>query len=961
MDKKREFERQSTSLYEEHCKLFNVAEKDVKSALQNPSAPDNRIAKVHEILLIDAFIEHLLTVAERQLSKKNKASPHKGTSDVEEIRRFFELSEDHFPAQEDAFMFPCTWNLLTLGRLYIFKDCVCFVDLGKFNAFKIFFEDVTSVVLTSLLLDYGIEISFVASGNTVNISDKSSPLTSPVKLKTFSWDLTDSQSRDAWQNLTLSQKFDLSYLRDSAHSILSSRLVSMGKIRPNPFVPPMHSNSEADKYRLMFELSHKIIVTVVEFDSGFFASLAAKFKPKTGQLLVMEQCNRCEELLTAPSSTRLSPSSYPTIRLVLYGLRKTDTESWLDEAGNRVHKFDYTSTSVLDGDQLANTIDFDTRRVIGDAADLVLDIQLSSDAPGGFVIVFKSKTSSKTRAVCCAETADFRNTDEDSDEKLTRALHVFELVATACLAGNPDILSHQAHRLLCLKVLGSARPRDLGVAANYRLRYVLNSPWQLENLWQPPTFKLSVFFSSTFTDTKRERTIIMEKILPKLTKRGQETGVQCVFTDMRWGVLDQMTVDQDTWDVCDREIRRSERESSDIFFVSLQSEKYGYMPLPKCLPSSVASKVQMIEDEHVRKLFATWYKQDLNDLPEARFHLQPLSDINDKPYWQVALPVLGQHLSGLVFDEPGLIVGHSVTEWEFLRASQIGSRERMFWFKREFDFEQDDEGKYWKDKWSKDTPNKANKNFFCDSSERGKLESLWRRMHADLGPNVKEYRPKYCEEYIDQHGKEITSPPLSTSFSQDIDNLLSDAMERVILQKQRWTLRAGGLIPNFEDSAFLESHCTRNAEIFSEMLFHGDKARRVCATFWNGSSAADNEELSLEQLAQRIVDAVNLPYDTRLTGRSDVMSPVIALIGPPCSGKTAVMARVCGSLAHKCVCCSALFDVFLQVRIAQSRQKFAFDCGFNLHNDQKRQKSRCSKQLHNHHPFHRKQRQLDQP
>ena len=76
------------------------------------------------------------------------------------------------------------------------------------------------------------------------------------------------------------------------------------------------------------------------------------------------------------------------------------------------------------------------------------------------------------------------------------------------------------------------------------------------------------------------------------------------------------------------------------------------------------------------------------------------------------------------------------------------------------------------------------------------------------------------------------------------------------------------------------------------MLFHGEMARRVCSTFWRGSGATDPDNVALEDLARSIVDAVNTPFDTQLTGKSDVISPVIALIGPPCSGKTAVMARV---------------------------------------------------------------------
>jgi hypothetical protein len=892
MHKVLEFEKQAVKEYEKHCKLFNVNENDVRAALRDPGAPGNWIGRIHEMLLTDAVVVHLLSVSEYQMLKQNSANTEANNSDIEHIRKTFDLSEDQVPAQDDGFMFPCTLNIVTLGRLYIFENFLCFVDLGKFTAFKIFFEDVTSVVPTSLLLDHGIEIFFNPSEQTLDISNQSSPqpLKSPVKLKTFSWDLTDRRSRESWQALSLSQKFDVSYMRDQAHSVMSTRLISMGKMRPAAFATPAYSDSEKDRYRHMFELSHKLIVDVVEFDSGILGFLSI-FKPKTGQLLVMEQCNRCDELLRAtPPPSPPSPSSYPPIRLVLYDMRQSDTESWTDDAGYRVHKFDYKATRRVVDNKLEDTIDFDTRREIGKADDLVLDIQLSSDAPGGFVIMFKLKSSNKTRAVLRAETADFRCADEDSSEKITRALHAFELIATACLAGNPDVLSPSAHRLLRLKVLGCARPQNLGISANYRLRYMLNTPWQLQNLWQPPTFKLSVFFSSTFTDTKRERGVIMETVLPQLSKRGQEMGVQCVFTDMRWGVLDQNTLDQDTWDVCDREIRRSERESCDIFFVSLQSEKYGYMPLPKCLPSSVASAVQMIDNEHVRKLFATWYKQDLNDVPEARFHLQPLSDINDKPYWNVALPVLRHYLSGLVFDAPGgLILGRSVTEWEFFRASQIGSRDRMFWFKREFDFEQDDEGKHWKDKWKKGN---ANKDFFRDASERGKLEALWRRMHLDLGPNFREYRPKYSKEYIDEQGQAITSTPLSTDFSKDIDVLLRDAMERVIAQKHRWTTRAGGLIPNFQDPLFRESNCTKSAELISEMLFHGEMARRICSAFWRGSGATDPDNCSIETLAQSVVAAVKTPFDTRLTGKSDVMSPVVAVIGPPCSGKTAIMARV---------------------------------------------------------------------
>jgi hypothetical protein len=731
----------------------------------------------------------------------------------------------------------------------------------------------------------------------------SSPATlvSPVNLKSFSWDLTDRESLLAWQKLTFFERIDFFRLRDLAFKILMSRLEFMGKRKPTPETITAYSISQTENYRLLFELSHKMIVTVVELNSGSIFSMPTIFKSKTNQLLVMEECNRCHALLSTAAPEPPLVAAHPSVRLVLYELRESDTEAWIENSAEecRVYKFDYKASRKRVVDEKADktqleasehwedAINFKSRREIDYACDLLLDIQLSSSAPGGFEIVFKTKSSGKTRAIFCAEKADFRIA-EHPDAAVSRAMHMFELIASACLAANPDILAPAAHRLLCVKVLGGARPQNLGVSAYHQLRYVFNSPWQLENMWRPPTFKLSVFFSSTFTDTKRERAVIMEEILPELSRRGQEVGVQCVFTDMRWGVVDQNTLDQDTWDVCDREICRSERESCDIFFVSLQSEKYGYMPLPKYLPSSVASEVCKIKDEHVRKLFDTWYKQDLNDA-RARFHLQPLLHMNNKPYWDIALPVLRQYLSGFVFDEPCLAVGRSVTEWEFLRAAHIGSRDRMFWFKRDFDFEEDDQGRYWKDIKGKAKPNS---DFFCEPSQKSKLESLWRNMHQFMGPNIREYRPKFSKEYVNMQGQHITSPALTTDFSKHARQLLCDAMERVIAQKLRWSARAGGLIPNFQHPSFCASSCTRNAAMISEMLFHSEMARQLCGSLWLGSNALKSTCHLVDKIALKIVNAVNEDFHSRLTGRSDVMSPVIALVGPPCSGKSAIMARV---------------------------------------------------------------------
>jgi len=90
-----------------------------------------------------------------------------------------------------------------------------------------------------------------------------------------------------------------------------------------------------------------------------------------------------------------------------------------------------------------------------------------------------------------------------------------------------------------------------------------------------PSSKLAVFASSTFTDTVKERNLLLEKILPDLRERGRAMGIEVIFVDMRWGVRDENTLDHQTWIACRRELLRCYNESGGLFFLSLQSDKYG--------------------------------------------------------------------------------------------------------------------------------------------------------------------------------------------------------------------------------------------------------------------------------------------------------------------------------------------------------------------------------------------------
>jgi hypothetical protein len=89
-----------------------------------------------------------------------------------------------------------------------------------------------------------------------------------------------------------------------------------------------------------------------------------------------------------------------------------------------------------------------------------------------------------------------------------------------------------------------------------------------------PKFDLFVFISSTLSDTKIEREILMYEILPQLRGRTRLQGINVTFVDLGWGIPgDELAKEQRTWEECSRELERCRQLSSSLFFLSLQSEK----------------------------------------------------------------------------------------------------------------------------------------------------------------------------------------------------------------------------------------------------------------------------------------------------------------------------------------------------------------------------------------------------
>jgi WD40 repeat protein len=250
-----------------------------------------------------------------------------------------------------------------------------------------------------------------------------------------------------------------------------------------------------------------------------------------------------------------------------------------------------------------------------------------------------------------------------------------------------------------------------------------------------PKRKLLIFVSSTFLDTNLERNILHRNILPDLQRRAQQHDIQITFYDMRFGVKDENTLDHMTWETCKDAIVQCHEGSDGMFFLSLQADRYGYLPLPKYLNENIIQKVREENETNqnfleAKKILEEWYILDDNHCP-PRYELRTLSSLDDSEYWQTVLPTLRDTLLSLVPFEhlenlPGeeLRINHSVTEWETLFALNR-DKKRCYWLQRSFD----------KDTLQAFSINPSYWKFtdiFAQSSTLPKLESLRMKMKTYL-------------------------------------------------------------------------------------------------------------------------------------------------------------------------------------------------------------------------------------
>jgi hypothetical protein len=142
-----------------------------------------------------------------------------------------------------------------------------------------------------------------------------------------------------------------------------------------------------------------------------------------------------------------------------------------------------------------------------------------------------------------------------------------------------------------------------------------------------------VFVSSTFENLKAERDALQREVFPRLRKLCEANNARFQAIDLRWGVRDEAALDQQTMEICLREIERCQQTGIKPNFIVLLGERYGWRPLPARIEAGEFEKVRDRVADANRELIDGWYQRDNNAVP-PEFLLKPRTgEFADKDRW----------------------------------------------------------------------------------------------------------------------------------------------------------------------------------------------------------------------------------------------------------------------------------------------------------------------------------------
>ncbi len=146
---------------------------------------------------------------------------------------------------------------------------------------------------------------------------------------------------------------------------------------------------------------------------------------------------------------------------------------------------------------------------------------------------------------------------------------------------------------------------------------------------QSKVFRL--FISSTFSDFKKERSVLQSKVFPTIKKYASKLGYTFQPIDLRWGVNHEAQLDQKTLALCLSEVQACKTHIHPNFLI-MTGDRYGWIPSPYAIEKGEFEEILSHVKEH-KELLKEWYKLDNNQLPPSYILKERAEPYTDADTW----------------------------------------------------------------------------------------------------------------------------------------------------------------------------------------------------------------------------------------------------------------------------------------------------------------------------------------
>ena len=298
-----------------------------------------------------------------------------------------------------------------------------------------------------------------------------------------------------------------------------------------------------------------------------------------------------------------------------------------------------------------------------------------------------------------------------------------------------------------------------------------------------------VFVSSTFEDLKEERNALQERVFPELKELCLAQGARFQPIDLRWGVSEEASLDQQAVNICLDEIERCRATSPRPNFIVLLGDRYGWRPPPPQIPAAELQQIlDRVTDEEDRKLLAEWYLRDENAVP-PEYCLKPREgELADYERWAPIESRLRTILSAAVTGtslEGDSRYGASATEQEIVNGALtvLDAKEHVFCFARTIrGLPEDESARSFRD---------LDENGVPDEEAGTRLRALKTKLREHLPGHVHEYEARWTgsgssSEHLDQLCEDVKAS-LSRVILEEIDRLeAEDELEKELTEHRRF-------------------------------------------------------------------------------------------------------------------------------------------------------------------------------